>query len=186
MPQRLKKIVSILLIGTLLLQLTGYHWYFRLQQSYMRSSVRSKLRQNLQEGHAESIWSITWPVEQPPPDLHWMEEDEVQFHGHMYDVLRMDTANGIVTLHSVSDEDETQLMAHYHHLMKGQFGKPHSKKARLWLQFAGLNWWLQESTDTASLYGIPQRPQAGFYQYAINPFCADIPTPPPQAECIFA
>lgn len=186
MPQRLKKIVSILLIGTLLLQLTGYHWYFRLQQSYMRSSVRGKLRQNLQEGHAESILTTAWPIEQPPPELHWMEEDEVQFHGHMYDVLRMDTTNGIVTMYSVSDEEETQLMAHYHHVMKGQFGKSHSKKARLWLQFAGLNWWFHEPVNTTPFYGVRQAHQAGSYQYAINSFCTDIPTPPPQVQYLFA
>ena len=105
----LKKLIVIFLSVCFLLNITGYHIIFYLQQEGIKTEMREAIRmQTYSEDETDFVFSVN--DKQSMKQLDWEGDDEFSFNGEMYDVIEKKTENGKLIIRSIADKQETALL----------------------------------------------------------------------------
>ncbi len=173
-----KKIAAAILLIPLLLNGSGYHFYFTLKRIALRTEMRSFLSRSRGSRYTEDFIFRT-DAAGNVPGLEWEGDDEFRYKGDMYDIIEKKIEGDVLTVRCISDEKETSLLKDYEAASRNDFGHPSSRnKFAHWLKLASALFTIPISIAYPS--GINRLPEfqprlCGVY-HALE---ADIPTPPP-------
>lgn len=101
----MKKIFYIVLILTLLLEVGGCIFIFKIKQYSIRKEIKTKIK----EGVPQQELVIFRFSEEQLAKLEWKHSREFRFRDMMYDIVRRSVENDIHILYCVSDEQENRL-----------------------------------------------------------------------------
>ena len=105
----LKKLIFIFLSVCFLLNITGYHIIFYLQQEGIKAEMRAAIRmQTYSEDETDFVFSVN--DKQSMSQLDWEGDDEFSYKGEMYDVIDRKIEDGKLTIRSIADKQETALL----------------------------------------------------------------------------
>lgn len=100
----LKKILPSLLLVILLANIFGYQLILELDRSLVRKTMR-----DLIEAGTDRYTIIRVPAVSGNPDLRRLDEKEIEYQGHMYDVIREFCDGSSIVFHCVRDIREENL-----------------------------------------------------------------------------
>jgi hypothetical protein len=174
----LKKIFAILLLASFSVQLTGYHLYFHFMQQDIKSTVKKKIRSNIETKITEQfVFSLSETNAGKLPQ--WEGDDEFRLNGEMYDVVDKKVENGEMIITCISDKKETELINNYKDVAGKDFGGSSKKRAALILKLVNTFYAIVE--NTVNNIHSPSA-KTGFVnnKYPLSFSTIEVLTPPPQ------
>jgi hypothetical protein len=176
----LQKIISVILLISLSLHVTGYHFLFHLRQWEIKATIKKRVRRNLDAESTEQFVFSIHPVqgdEQP----EWEGDDEFRYQGEMYDIIEKKIVDGKIYVRCISDKEETQLIRNYQQLTKNEASHPISKKRTgLLFQLINMAFTAVKGHDPyAELAALRYRYRA-YASMLLATQPAEVLTPPPQ------
>jgi hypothetical protein len=176
----MQRIVAIVLLISLTLNITGYHFFFCLQQKEIKTIIKKRIGNNLEaESTEQFVFSINpgKGVENP----EWEGDDEFSYQEEMYDVIDKKIENGKIYVHCISDKKETRLIRNYQELMKNDASNPSSKKrSGLLLQLINTLYNILTHYDPYAHLADFQITYRALYSSLLAAMITEVPTPPPQ------
>ncbi|MDX2002745.1 MAG: hypothetical protein SFW35_09955 [Chitinophagales bacterium] len=103
----MKRAFAILLISIFIFNEVGHLCIFLFERMAVRKEVKHSMLDALDNG---KLLAFSFSKQQLA-DLDWEDEHEFRLQGKMYDVVRREIKDGLVTLYCYSDDQETQLLA---------------------------------------------------------------------------
>lgn len=104
----MRKVLTIVALGCLLLLTGGYHLLYQCQLAEIKSAVKSGLARLKQSDLTQLVLS---PAE--VRKLDWEDESEFCYGGRMYDVVDVEKKTGRTVYWCLADEKETALLDAY-------------------------------------------------------------------------
>lgn len=129
----MKKPLTILLFISMLLQVSGYHLLFSLQQIQLKASAKRNLRRGTSKEQTEILEFSRAEWDQLPKE----DDDEFIFHDRLYDVTDVAVSNGRVYVTCVADTRENELIDSYRELTRKDLGHKKSQKTAQLLKLFG-------------------------------------------------
>jgi hypothetical protein len=177
----MRKIISILLLTSILFNITGYYFTFLIiRQGYKRDFINylkfekdSKAVMTLRITD-EEICSVN-------SEFKWMEDNEFKYQGKMYDVISSEKQGNMNIFRCLNDKNEEKLIAKYEVIMKNhtQSGLPYKQKSnqllRQIVKEAALDA-VRNDVFLTSFNKITYR-----YSYSLSTFISPVPKKPPKA-----
>ncbi|MEZ4875609.1 MAG: hypothetical protein R2793_09250 [Flavobacteriaceae bacterium] len=103
----MKNAVAIVLLFIFTFNLGGYYYFFKVQQRSLRKEVKRQIKEGIPE---EELVLITI-TPQNKTKVQWKHDEEFEFEGSMYDVVRTEILNeNTIVYHALPDEKEHQLI----------------------------------------------------------------------------
>jgi hypothetical protein len=103
-----KKISAFILMICLFFTVMGYHFIFRMRISEAKKEMKARL---LAQDSPELIQFDLTP--EKVSSLEWEDEKEFLLNGQMFDVVEMNSLQGVVILKCIPDHKETALIEQY-------------------------------------------------------------------------
>lgn len=106
---RREGIIRFLGVATLLLlfaSFSGMYSWLQLQKYRARKEAKALI---INSTVPDQIRVLAYPERAEPAGLRWVHEDEFEWNGSLYDVLKSETRNDSVFLHIWEDRKETAL-----------------------------------------------------------------------------
>jgi hypothetical protein len=100
-----KKYISLLLVGVLVIHLAGFYVYFIVRLGDLRMTMREKLA----ELPADQLEAVRIPLQKF--NISWMEDKEMKWQGKMFDIARVEYQNDRVIVYCLHDKDEDGLLS---------------------------------------------------------------------------
>jgi hypothetical protein len=174
----LKKLIVIFLTVGFLLNITGYHIIFYLQQQEIKAEMREAIRMQIyNEDETDFVFLLN--DKQSMKQLDWEGDDEFSFNGEMYDVIEKKTENGKLVIRSIADKQETALL----NKVKDHWNQ-NEKSNKVADELFQLLQSLFHSPKAEELVLIkPSVNRISFISLRLPSQVKKIPTPPPRAEC---
>lgn len=124
---RIKKIIPIFLLSLILLGSIGYLpvYYFT------RVELREAMRENIQNGKLDHHISVLTISASSKNAITWMEDDEFEYKGNRYDVVKHESRAGMDFYYVIHDKKEQSLTAVFSDHVKGQSENKTSSKASI-------------------------------------------------------
>ncbi|ULQ55943.1 hypothetical protein KJS94_14935 [Flavihumibacter rivuli] len=168
----MKKAITIIVLLTMLVEVTGYKLFFSFWHWQVKRSVKQSLRNPRNHRNAEYLVF---------EEQEWLglekHKDEFSYRNSMYDVLEMKRENGKVIVKCINDKKENELIARTKAFNSDFFAKGGKKKA------------VQLLNAISAPFLLPETISIPPYFVHINTFffndcwepgpTLDIPTPPP-------
>lgn len=104
------KMISISFLIVLFLSQVGYHILYTIQQVKIKNQQKEYLLSILPESYFQRILDND--------HIYWLEENEFFYKGSMFDVAKTIIQNGAKIYLVISDENETELLTRYNHLVE--------------------------------------------------------------------
>lgn len=101
----IKKYTALLVLGLLVVHLTGFYVYFVVRLG----EVRMEMRQKLSALPDEDMEIVRVP--QKEFRASWLEELEMKWQGRMYDIARVEREGETILVYCLHDEDEDNLLS---------------------------------------------------------------------------
>lgn len=119
----MKKISTILLLLAFLLNIAGAAIFYTIQCYVVKEEMKSYLKNYA----LDKTEVFTIPISNITLNntINWENEDEFEYNNDMYDILKKDTANGILTVYTVADKKESSLLTAYQ-----QINNQHTSKEK--------------------------------------------------------
>jgi hypothetical protein len=174
----LKKIITILLLGCLCLNVTGYHIIFQLHKAALKMAMKRMLRR---QANSQDELAFQFPIDAPPsPDgPKWEEEHEFSLRGKMYDVIEKKVKNGKLVVRCISDDRETELIAKYQQVLEKSFGHRAKKRSASLLKLI-ISLFTIPATFMPVLFTATLHNEFSIYRCNLPAACRDVITPPPR------
>lgn len=102
-----RKLVSFSLLILLTFQIIGFVGYFELAHYQLKKEIKSQLKQGVSK---DKLVIFDFNSNQLK-ELVWLEKNEFDLNGNLYDVVRKSNSNGITHLECISDKQEKVLFA---------------------------------------------------------------------------
>ena len=128
MINKLKKILTTLLLLTMIISQFGYYFFYTYKQHLIKENVKHLLLATLPESSLQIF-------EANNTDINWEEENEFSIDGKMYDVAKIKTINGCEYLYCLSDDAETMLLKDYSKKNNDKSNNKHQKENNNNLKF---------------------------------------------------
>ena len=174
----MKKLVCIVLLGSLFISVTGYHFLFYLAQWEIKSSVQKKIRSQLKPGDTEQfLFDLTEKKSSESPE--WASENEFSFKGEMYDVLEKRLVKGEIYVQCISDKKETELIKKYQDISRNDWGGSSKKKTILLLKLINSVYTITCSSGYNKMIHSGQHGWSP-HKYPLTITSAEVLTPPPR------
>lgn len=109
----MRKLLTIFACCCLLLLVCGHGLVYFLKRAEIRTAVRKDLLLN----PAQNLQTFSCTATQLA-GLAWEADDEFEYKGRMYDVVRMESTGSITTIYCIADEKESALIDAYLQLQK--------------------------------------------------------------------
>lgn len=97
-----KKYVSLVLIGLLVIHLAGFYVYLMVRLGDIRMNMREKLE-------TAQLAAVQIPAHQFRAS--WLDEREMNWMGNMYDIARVEQKGDFVIVYCIPDKDEENLLS---------------------------------------------------------------------------
>ena len=102
-----RKLVSFSLLILLTFQIIGFVGYFEFAHYQLKKEIKSQLKQGVTK---DKLVIFDFDAKQIKK-LVWLEKNEFDLNGNLYDVVRKSNSNGITHLECISDKQEKVLFA---------------------------------------------------------------------------
>ncbi len=99
-----KKYISLVLIGLLVIHLAGFYVYFMVRLGDLRMNMREKL----ETLPTDQLTTVQIPAHQFK--AAWLEGREMKWKGNMYDIARVEQKKDFVIVLCLQDKDEDSLL----------------------------------------------------------------------------
>ena len=170
-----KKIISILLLFSLLLNIVGYHIIFHLRQVEIKSEMKTLLRLRANsEDEIDFVFSVN--DKKGISKLEWEGDDEFRLNGQMYDLIEKKIEGNKLVLRCISDEKETSLIKKF-----AKMNTEANSKGKLALLMQLFSSSYLPTSNTEMILGY--KPVPSIIHFQADPFSSqvrDVLTPPPQ------
>lgn len=174
----LKKIFTILLLGCLCLNVTGYYVVFQFRKATLKIAMKRMLRRQVYN-QDEVIFNFPLHTTHGHDSPEWENENEFELRGKMYDVIDKKIVNGMLVVRCISDEKETELINKWQELLeKQQEGRTKKRSASLIKLITSL--FTLPSILTYSSGLVDLRKQFPALDCSIPLVCREVITPPPR------
>ena len=101
-----RKVSAILFILILIIPFAGSYWWFRYAQKTIRQEVKQEIVGKIAD---DELVKLTFTASELEFVVHWIHDDEFEFQGVMYDVVRSESKNDTTILWCYQDNKETKL-----------------------------------------------------------------------------
>lgn len=174
----MKKIITILLLGCLCLNITGYHVIFQLRKSALKLAMKRMLRRQT-KSQDELVFNFPLYGNHNTEMPEWEEEDEFRLKGKMYDVIEKKIENGRWVVRCISDERETELIEKYQKVLEKQFGNRAKKRSASLLKLIVTPYTLPSIINSSFLITILHN-SFPILRCSLSTACLEVITPPPR------
>jgi len=105
-----KKVISLILLSSILFINTGYYLYF----TYLRISIHSYIAQKIDNGVESKDLKLIVISAENKHNIIWIKKDkELKYNNLMYDVVRVKFKKGEKYYYCIADSQETQLVINF-------------------------------------------------------------------------
>lgn len=116
----LRKLLSILLLFSILFNMTGIYIAFKIEQAHIRSSIKHEIKDGIPEDELHEFHLSQKDYDQ----LNWVRPDiEFRRRKQMFDIVRRENKGDSIILHCVNDKEESLLFAHLDELIQNKMNK---------------------------------------------------------------
>lgn len=130
----LKRIFSILLIGSLIGPYIGISLYLKHEKKMLKREIKHKIIEGIDRSE---LVELTFTLNEAVEKLRWEHSKEFEYNGEMYDVVEMEEKSGTITYWCWWDHKETSLNKQLNGLLakalNKQDPKAPSKNASFWM-----------------------------------------------------
>ena len=105
----MKKSLSILIAILFIYNSVGYLIAFKSLQYGIKKEIKSKILGNLDEKELVLIKFLSHPDQQQYKLFHWKEENEFEYNGNMFDVVKQYSVNDTIYYYCINDLKENEL-----------------------------------------------------------------------------
>lgn len=166
-----------MLLAVLVFDFAGVLVLFKVQQVSIRREIKRQIKRGLRE---DELHVITVTAENKH-ELTWEEENEFEYRGNMYDVVRQETLNGSTKYFCINDRQEETLFANLEDLSRRK-ADSHSPNSMLVKKIADLFANVEAAQQTAFLQPSCLAGCYGTFQLHKYPTpYMNIVVPPPQS-----
>jgi hypothetical protein len=102
----MKHFFAILLTSVLLAPIAGSYFLFEFKKSLIRNEVEKKIHSGLSQ---TETMTLTFSLEDAKTKLNWKRAREIEYNGHMYDILDLTVTGDTVVYSCYMDHKETRL-----------------------------------------------------------------------------
>lgn len=102
-----RKLVSFSLLILLTFQIIGFVGYFEFAHYQLKKEIKSQLKHGVPKDKCVIFDFDAKQIKK----LVWLEKNEFDLNGNLYDVVRKSNSNGITHLECISDKQEKVLFA---------------------------------------------------------------------------
>lgn len=103
----MRKLTSLILLILLTFQIAGFVGYFEFAHYQLKKEIKFQLKQGVPK---DKLVIFDFDATQLK-NLFWLEKNEFDLNGNLYDVVRKSNSNGITHLECISDKQEKVLFA---------------------------------------------------------------------------
>lgn len=174
----MKKTITILLLGCLCLNVTGYHIIFHFRKAALKIAMQRMLRR---QAHNQDELVFHFPLNAPPgtESPEWEDDNEFSLGGKMYDVIEKRAENGKLFVRCISDEKEMELIKQYQEVLEKQFGNSAKKRSASLLKLLSTPFTIPSTFIAASINVILHNEYPVFH-CNLQVTCKEVITPPPR------
>lgn len=107
----MKKLISILIVCTLIFHLFGYFAVFKVMQQNVKKQIKTSIKQGIPQ---EKLHSFRFPADkelQKKMGIRWHEKKEFSYKGKMYDIVYKLQDGNFIIYKCVNDTQEEALFA---------------------------------------------------------------------------
>lgn len=170
----IKRIYAYLFLLFFSWQFIGFASFLQFSKLSIRKDMKHQIKAGIPESKLRTF-SFTY---QELKQLVWLEKDEFEFQGHMYDmVFRSYTKNGVV-VKCIDDVQEAQLFKKLDHYVAKRFHSGEKgAKVLAWLDFLKVI----HSNVTPSDWYVSSQSTSHFFSYKrtyFAPYLGNDPIPP--------
>lgn len=130
----LKRVFSILLIGSLIGPYIGISLYLKHEKKMLKREIKHKIIEGIDRSE---LVELTFTLTEAAEKLRWEHSKEFEYNGEMYDVVEMEEKAATITYWCWWDHKETSLNKQLNGLLakalNKQDPKAPSKNASFWM-----------------------------------------------------
>lgn len=102
----LKKVLSIVLLLSLILPFVGTVSWLNYQKKIVRRQIKHEIIAGIERSE---LVNLTFTLEETQSQLNWKHSKEFEYNNNMYDIVEADTIGNVVTYWCWWDYEETKL-----------------------------------------------------------------------------
>ena len=170
---KLKKTIAILLTFLFFLTSTNYIFLFIERLETIKSQMQERV---LSEYNGPNITILNFSFADYESKLRWLDTNEFELEGKMYDVIRIEESNNEFTIYCLNDVKEEKLISNYNNL--NNINGNHKSFVTVHHQSLVLYAVKNESAFVEKIKSI--NPQSCISGSNYNSVSLDITTPPPR------
>lgn len=174
----LKKIITILLLGCLCLNMTGYRIVFQIRKATLKMAMKRMLRR---QANNQDELCMEFPLSpgSGSGNPEWENDHEFSLDGKMYDVIEKKIAGDKMLVRCISDDNETELIRKYQQVLEKHFSTSAKKRSASLLQLVISPYTVPASIIT-SIFVLPVHKQFPVLHCNLPIACREVITPPPR------
>ncbi|MCX8054050.1 MAG: hypothetical protein N3A67_00070 [Ignavibacteria bacterium] len=170
----INRLIVILIIPVILYNSAGYVFLFSISQRIIKKEIKQLLKSSLPETEVEFL-----KIKIGDPNYRKFEKNEFFYFGRLYDVIKMEIADGWRHILCINDKKEEQLFKNLDELISNSFQNEGSRGYVL-SKLLSLLLFFEEHAKTIFLPNVALIQSNIVKLEKYISYISDIPTPPPE------
>jgi hypothetical protein len=173
----MRVLLAIFLLLLMLFQTASHFFVFKIHQYYIRKEIKAQIKAGVPK---EALILLKIDKSLEADEFQRVEEDEIRYHGEMYDIVRQENHGDTTWYYCIWDEKESELFAQLDEQVDQQMNQnPEQQKQHELLNRLLGTLYLSENKHHLFLSFISKIPNTSYYSFALKIWEETPPTPPP-------